>query len=480
MSGAGDTVIGVLALMVARGRGPARRRCAWPTTRRASSSASSAPRSSHRDELAASLAEPSDQAMTLIVTGAAGFIGSNLVKALNARGERDIVAVDNLARADKVANLADLEIADFIDKRDFIAAHRGRRATTGKSAAVLHQGACSDTMETDGRYMMENNYRLLDRRSCAGARARRCRFIYASSASVVRRRARRSARRASTRRRSTSTATRSSSSTRWCARRASGRRRRRSRASATSTSTARAKRTRAAWPRSRATSSTSTWQNGQACSLFEGSGGYGRGEQLPRLRLGRGRRAREPVLPRPPAQSRASSTWARVARRASTTSRARRSTPCARARREGARRSTSLQAAGAIEYIAVSAAARGQVPELYAGRSSRRCARPATASPSSASRKASGVTSWRVRPRRYNRPEFFEVFQGEIDMKRRHLAAGCIARLRRARVRRGQHQHRHAGAARIAERDRPGEGQGHHRLSREERRASSPSRRSRT
>ena len=63
--------------------------------------------------------------MALIVTGAAGFIGSNLVRALNARGEKDIVAVDNLARADKVANLADLEIADFIDKQDFIDRLRG-------------------------------------------------------------------------------------------------------------------------------------------------------------------------------------------------------------------------------------------------------------------------------------------------------------------------------------------------------------------
>ena len=120
--------------------------------------------------------------MPLIVTGAAGFIGSNLVKALNARGEKDIVAVDNLSRADKVANLADLEIADFIDKQDFI--ERVRAGTLeGKYQAVLHQGACSDTMETDGRYMMENNYRysvdLLD-----WCQARATPFIYASSASV--------------------------------------------------------------------------------------------------------------------------------------------------------------------------------------------------------------------------------------------------------------------------------------------------------
>ncbi|HXF79211.1 MAG TPA: ADP-glyceromanno-heptose 6-epimerase [Usitatibacter sp.] len=119
--------------------------------------------------------------MTLIVTGAAGFIGSNLVRALNERGERDIVAVDNLARADKVANLSDLDIADFIDKREFLA--RVASGATPDATAVLHQGACSDTMETDGRYMMENNYdySLALMRWC---NARRARFIYASSASV--------------------------------------------------------------------------------------------------------------------------------------------------------------------------------------------------------------------------------------------------------------------------------------------------------
>ncbi len=119
--------------------------------------------------------------MALIVTGAAGFIGANLVKALNSRGERDIVAVDNLSRADKVRNLGDLEIADFLDKRDFIELLRG--GLEGDFEAVIHQGACSDTMETDGRYMMENNYEysktLLD--WCQG---RAIPFIYASSASV--------------------------------------------------------------------------------------------------------------------------------------------------------------------------------------------------------------------------------------------------------------------------------------------------------
>ncbi|HEY4998586.1 MAG TPA: ADP-glyceromanno-heptose 6-epimerase [Usitatibacter sp.] len=120
--------------------------------------------------------------MALMVTGAAGFIGSNLVKALNARAERDVIAVDNLTHAEKVPNLADLEISDFIDKRD-LEARMSRGQFDGKVTAVLHQGACSDTMETDGRYMMQNNYeyslRLLE-----WCQARRIPFIYASSASV--------------------------------------------------------------------------------------------------------------------------------------------------------------------------------------------------------------------------------------------------------------------------------------------------------
>ena len=120
--------------------------------------------------------------MNIIVTGAAGFIGSNIVKALNARGVTDIVAVDNLTRAEKMPNLADCEIADYLDKEDFIERVRADEFDADV-AAVLHQGACSDTMETDGRYMMENNYRysldLLD--WCQRVDIP---FIYASSASV--------------------------------------------------------------------------------------------------------------------------------------------------------------------------------------------------------------------------------------------------------------------------------------------------------
>ena len=95
--------------------------------------------------------------MSIIVTGAAGFIGSNLVKALNRRGERDIIAVDDLTDGDKCRNLADCDIADYFDKREFV-----QRFTThqlGEVRAVLHQGACSSTVESDGRLMMDNNYR---------------------------------------------------------------------------------------------------------------------------------------------------------------------------------------------------------------------------------------------------------------------------------------------------------------------------------
>ncbi len=118
----------------------------------------------------------------IIVTGAAGFIGSNLVAALNARGERNIVAVDNLTRADKFRNLAGLDIADYLDKTEFLDRLEAPGGF-GKVKAILHQGACSNTMETDGRYMMDNNYRysvrLLDHCLSKGVP-----LIYASSAAV--------------------------------------------------------------------------------------------------------------------------------------------------------------------------------------------------------------------------------------------------------------------------------------------------------
>jgi ADP-L-glycero-D-manno-heptose 6-epimerase len=120
--------------------------------------------------------------MYYIITGAAGFIGSNLVKALNQRGENNIIAVDNLKNADKFKNLVDCEIADYLDKQVFLGKLQDG-FFDGLVRAVLHQGACSDTMETDGRYMMDNNYQytleLLN--YCQNEEIP---FLYASSASV--------------------------------------------------------------------------------------------------------------------------------------------------------------------------------------------------------------------------------------------------------------------------------------------------------
>jgi ADP-L-glycero-D-manno-heptose 6-epimerase len=118
--------------------------------------------------------------MYYVVTGAAGFIGSRIVEALNRAGVTELVAVDDLSRSDKVSNLARLEIADFLDKREFL---ERLDSFDGAVEALIHQGACSDTMESDGRYMMENNYRysktLLE--WCQEAEVA---LLYASSASV--------------------------------------------------------------------------------------------------------------------------------------------------------------------------------------------------------------------------------------------------------------------------------------------------------
>ena len=119
--------------------------------------------------------------MRIVVTGAAGFIGSNIVKGLNDRGIDDIVAVDDLTQGDKFRNLADLRIADYVDADVFYDAFADGHF--GRVDAVFHEGACSDTMEADGKYMMDNNYTL----SCGLFRAcqeRGTRLLYASSAAT--------------------------------------------------------------------------------------------------------------------------------------------------------------------------------------------------------------------------------------------------------------------------------------------------------
>ena len=117
----------------------------------------------------------------VVVTGAAGFIGSNIVKGLNARGVDDIIAVDELTQGDKFRNLADLKIADYVDADMFYDLFA--EGFFGKVEAVFHEGACSDTMETDGKYMMDNNYTL----SCGlfnACQERGARLLYASSAAT--------------------------------------------------------------------------------------------------------------------------------------------------------------------------------------------------------------------------------------------------------------------------------------------------------
>jgi len=120
--------------------------------------------------------------MYTIVTGACGFIGANLVQGLNSIGIDDVIAVDDLSDADKFKNLVDCEVADYLDKEEFLDLVTHGEFDGGISA-ILHQGACSDTMASDGRYMMDNNYRysatLLD--FCLDQEVP---FLYASSASV--------------------------------------------------------------------------------------------------------------------------------------------------------------------------------------------------------------------------------------------------------------------------------------------------------
>lgn len=117
----------------------------------------------------------------VIVTGGAGFIGSNVVRGLNKIGIKDILIVDNLENGSKHLNLNTLEFTDYIDKIDFIENIETFNFSNVK--AIIHIGACSNTMEYNGKYMLKNNYEyskiLLDH-----ALKNEIKFIYASSASV--------------------------------------------------------------------------------------------------------------------------------------------------------------------------------------------------------------------------------------------------------------------------------------------------------
>jgi ADP-L-glycero-D-manno-heptose 6-epimerase len=120
--------------------------------------------------------------MSYVVTGAAGFIGSRLIAGLNRAGSSEILAVDNLENADKFRNLVDCDIEDYLDQRDFLARLRANEFE-GAIEAVLHQGACSDTMESNGRTMMENNYEY-SRALLEWCQSEEIPLLYASSAAV--------------------------------------------------------------------------------------------------------------------------------------------------------------------------------------------------------------------------------------------------------------------------------------------------------
>ena len=94
----------------------------------------------------------------IIVTGGAGFIGSNLIMGLNARGYDDILVVDNLTDGVKYRNLVDCRIADYMDKTTFLQRVQEGAFHADAIKAIFHQGACSTTTEWNGKYMMDNNY----------------------------------------------------------------------------------------------------------------------------------------------------------------------------------------------------------------------------------------------------------------------------------------------------------------------------------
>jgi len=119
----------------------------------------------------------------IIVTGGAGFIGSNIVKTLNERGREDILVVDDLKDGVKFRNIADCEIADYWDKDDFLTFIENGKNFPVEVDAIFHEGACSATTEWDGKYMMQNNFEY-SKALLHYCLEHKIPYLYASSASV--------------------------------------------------------------------------------------------------------------------------------------------------------------------------------------------------------------------------------------------------------------------------------------------------------
>jgi len=118
----------------------------------------------------------------IVVTGGAGFIGSNLVKGLNEQGRTDVMVVDDLTDGTKFVNIADCEIADYLDKHIFLE-RLECDMLPDNIEAIVHLGACSATTEWDGQFMMENNYEY-SKKVFHYCIAKQIPMIYASSAAV--------------------------------------------------------------------------------------------------------------------------------------------------------------------------------------------------------------------------------------------------------------------------------------------------------
>lgn len=119
----------------------------------------------------------------IIVTGGLGFIGSNIIHALNSRGVTDILVVDDFTDGTKFTNVSGAQVADYLDKDEFLARVKQGQCFNGKVDALLHQGASSATTEWNGKLVMENNF-TYSKELFHYADQHRIPFIYASSASV--------------------------------------------------------------------------------------------------------------------------------------------------------------------------------------------------------------------------------------------------------------------------------------------------------